>query len=130
MHVALLECEELLRIEAGRGLVDTLQREALDHLLLTEELRPVIQRPAEQDEVVKEGDWHVADLRIEVHKNRIERLSRNRQAQGMRDVFSMFIELPEGVVLEVGADSALAQFILTAWLGDKRHMRVLRQWIT
>ena len=42
-HVVFLERQELLRIEAGRGLVDALQCGALDHVLLTEELCPVIQ---------------------------------------------------------------------------------------
>src|SRR5438552_2068094 len=49
-HVVLLERQELLRIEAGGSLVDALQREELDHLWLTEELRAVIQRPAEQEQ--------------------------------------------------------------------------------
>src|SRR5215471_17961592 len=41
----------------------------------------------------------------------------------------MLIQLPERVVLEVSTDSALAQLVFPAWLGDKRHVRILRQWI-
>ncbi len=51
-HVALLERPQLLRIEAGRCLVDTLEREVLDHLLARELLRLVVQRPAQQQQVV------------------------------------------------------------------------------
>ena len=48
LHCAVLERDELLRIEAGRGLVDPLEREVLDHCFAREVLGLVVERPAQQ----------------------------------------------------------------------------------
>ena len=63
LHVAVLEGPQLLRVEAGRRLGHPLQREVLDHLLAGEVLGLVVERPAQQQQVVDDRVGQVADLR-------------------------------------------------------------------
>ena len=84
LHVALLEGDQLLGVEAGRRLVHPLQREVLDHLLAREDLGLVVERPAEQQQVVDDRVGQVADLLVEVDDHRVERLGRDLRARSLR----------------------------------------------
>ena len=78
LHVAVLKRPQLLGVEAGRRLGDPLEREVLDHLLAGEILGLVVERPAEQHQVVDDRVGQVADFAIEIDDHGIERLGGRR----------------------------------------------------
>ena len=83
-QVVELEREQLGRIEAGRRGVHALEREVLDHLRARHELGLVVERPAEQHQVVDDRVGQVADLLVEVDDDRVEGLGRDSAASSRR----------------------------------------------
>ena len=87
-----LEGHELLRIEAGRGLVHAFQRKLLDHLLTREILRPIVQRPPQQQQVVDQGVRQKTDFAVEIDDDRIERIVFHGQVDLRRDRFALLAQ--------------------------------------
>ena len=124
LHVATLEGGELGRVETGRGLYDTLEREGFDHLLAGEVLGRVIERPAQHQQVVDDGLGQVADLLVEVDDDRVEGLGRGGKAQSLGDGRAVLVDVFEVFVVEVLLEIALAEFLLAARLGDDGQVGV------
>ena len=127
LHVVLLERQQLGRIEAGRRLVHALEREVLDHLRARQELGLVVERPAEQHQVVDDRVGQVADLLVEIDDHRVERLGRGRAGPSPRRSPGR----ARGPCAKSGffrylSSLRLRQLVLAARLGDVRQVGVLR----
>ena len=122
-----LEREQLGRIEAGGRRVHALEREVLDHLRARHELGLVVQRPAEQHQVVDDRVGQVADLLVEIDDDRVEGLGRDRQLHRGGDRGAVLVHLGEVRVLQVGVQLALGQLALGAGLGDVGEVGVRGQ---
>ncbi len=126
-HVAFLERRELLRIEAGRRLVHPVERKRLDQVFAAEMLRPVVEGPAQQGQVVDDRLGQVAHSLVKIHDHRVEGIALDRQADRRGDLLTVLEQLGEIAVLQVFVELALAQLDLAARLGDERQVGVLGQ---
>ncbi len=126
-HVAILKGPELLRVEARGRFVDAIEREQIDHLAASEVLSRVVERPAQQQQVIDDRVRQVTRDAIEIDDDGIERLGRRRMADLGRDVERVVVEPLEVGLLQVLSDLAFAELVLAAGLRDIRQMRELRQ---
>src|SRR5262249_35035245 len=91
------------------------------------EFRLVVERPAEQDQVIQQGVWQVADFAVELDDDGIKRLGGCDVADLRRDSCPMLIHFLYITVLEILRDLSLADIVLAAGLGNERVVGVLRQ---
>ena len=127
LHRAVLEGQQLLGIETGGGLIDPLQRKALDQLVQREVLPLVVQRPAQQGQVVEQRRGQKTDLLVEIDDHRIEGGGVGRQAQALGDRPAAVQQLREIAVLPIFVELPLAEFVVAARLGHVGQVGVLRQ---
>ena len=99
----------------------------LDHLVTGERLSAVVERPAEQKEVVQQRVRLVSHLAVEVDDNRAEGFWRERQPQRLGDPGTVVVRFLELVVLEILTQLPLAELLGAPGLGHIRQMRVGRQ---
>ena len=76
LHRPRLERHQLLGVEARRRFVHALQRKLSQHLLARKLLGLVVQRPAEQQQIIDERIRQITNLLVEIDNHRIERLGR------------------------------------------------------
>ena len=125
-HIPILERPQLQRVEAGRRPVHPLQREMLDHLFTRERFGPIIQRPAQEQQVVEDRVGQVAHLPIEVDGHRRKGRRRRIATTRLGNLDAVVIELLEIHMLERLLDLALAQLLGAARLGHIGHVSVVR----
>ena len=99
----------------------------LDHLGSRKLLSRIIERPAEQQQIVDDRIGQVTGDAIEVHDDGIERFRRGRVTYLRRDVERVIVKALEVGLLQVLRDLALGQLVLAAGLGDVRQVSELRQ---
>ena len=127
LHVAVFEGPQLFAVEAGGGFGDALEREVLDHLLAGKILGLVVERPAEQHQVVDDRVGQIADLAVEIDDHRVERLGSRDVADAGGDLGPVVVEPFEFGVLQVLGDFSLRQLLRAARLGDVGQVGVLGQ---
>ena len=102
----------------------------LDHLVACKILGLVVERPAQEKQVVDDRVGQVADLAVKVDDHGVERVGRGFQTKPLGDLLAVLRDLGEVGVLEIFVELPLAQFVLAAWLGDVGQMGVLGQLVT
>ena len=90
----------------------------LDHLLARKIFGLVVERPAEQHQVVDDRVGQVADLAIEIDDDRIERLGSRNVSDASGDLRAVIVEPLELRVFQVLGDLSLGELLRAARLGD------------
>ena len=92
-------------------------------------LGPVVERPAQEGQIVDDRFRQVTHLTVEIDDDRVELLGLGFQADFRGDGESVFDQLREVFVLQVFGEFTLAEFHLAARLRDAREMGVLGQFV-
>ena len=99
----------------------------LHHFLSRKILGFVVQRPAQQQEVIDDRIRQIADFAVEIDNHGIERLGRRHVADAGRDLRALVVHPLEFQVLQVLRDLSLGELLRAAGLGHIRQVSVFRQ---
>ena len=95
----------------------------LDHLLPREVLRALVERPAEQQQVVDQRLRTVADVAVELHQHGVEALRNDLLAERGEDAGAVVVDLLEIRLRQVPAELPLAQLLAAS---RRRHVGQVR----